>query len=197
MEKVLLFLWALQTRVPGDALWTGHGNSSEHNVTKSMGGKGFSAKGSFSGRGTAWLKPVWDMKVKVLVAQPCLSLCNPMNCSPPGSSVHGIPQARILEWVATPFSRGSSWPRPRTWVSCIAGRFSTIWVTREAPMGYEENPICWKDTLQDTRLERYTEITRRGPHLPGPGEWDSGLSDERRREEEASEQQESRISHSG
>ena len=55
-----------------------------------------------------------------------------MDCSPPGSSVHGIIQARILEWVAIPFSRGSSWPRDQTWVSCIAGRFFTIWATREA-----------------------------------------------------------------
>ena len=47
----------------------------------------------------------------VLVTQLCLTLCNPMDCSPPGSSVHGIPQTRILEWVAIPFSRGPSWPR--------------------------------------------------------------------------------------
>ena len=45
-------------------------------------------------------------KVKVLVPQSCPTLCNPMNCSPPGSSVHGILQARILEWVAIPFSWG-------------------------------------------------------------------------------------------
>ena len=56
--------------------------------------------------------------------------CNPMDCSPPGSSVHGISQARILEWVAIPFSRGSSWPRDWTYVSCIAGRFFTVWATR-------------------------------------------------------------------
>ena len=62
----------------------------------------------------------------------CLALCNPMDCSLPGSSIHGIVQARILEWVAIPFSRGSSWPRDRTWVSCTAGRFFTIWATREA-----------------------------------------------------------------
>ena len=49
--------------------------------------------------------------------------CDPMDCSLPGSSVHGILQARILEWVAISFSRGSSWPRNRTPVSCIAGRF--------------------------------------------------------------------------
>ena len=57
--------------------------------------------------------------------QSCLMLCDPMDCSPPGSSVHGILQARILEWVAMPSSRGSSWPRDQTWVSCIAGRFFT------------------------------------------------------------------------
>ena len=48
------------------------------------------------------------MKVKVLVSQLHLTLCNPMDCNPPGSSVHGILQARILEWDAIPFSRGSS-----------------------------------------------------------------------------------------
>ena len=52
-----------------------------------------------------------------------------MKCSLPGSSVHGIFQERILKWVAIPFSRGSSQPRDWTWVSCIAGRFFTIWVT--------------------------------------------------------------------
>ena len=54
------------------------------------------------------------------------TLCNPMHC---GSLVHWILQARILEWVAIPFSRGSSWPRDRTWVSYIAGRFFIIWTT--------------------------------------------------------------------
>ena len=68
-------------------------------------------------------------KVKVLVAQLCPTLCDRMDCSPPGSSVHGILQARILEWVAISFSRGSSWPGDRTWVSCIAGRFFTVWTT--------------------------------------------------------------------
>ena len=54
----------------------------------------------------------------VLHAQLCPTLCDPMDCSPPGSSVHGILQARILEWVAIPFSRGSSQPRDQTQVSC-------------------------------------------------------------------------------
>ena len=53
-------------------------------------------------------------------------------CSPPGSSVHGILWARILEWVAIPFSRESSWPRDQTCVSCIADEFFSVWVTKEA-----------------------------------------------------------------
>ena len=60
--------------------------------------------------------------------------CNPMDCSPPGSSVHGISQARILEWVATSFSRGSSRPRDQTQVCCIAGRRFTVWATGEAKL---------------------------------------------------------------
>ena len=56
------------------------------------------------------------------VSQSCPTLCDPVDCSPPGSSVHGILQARILEWVAIVFSRGSSRPRYQTQVSRIAGR---------------------------------------------------------------------------
>ena len=66
----------------------------------------------------------------VLVAQPCLTLCGPMACTQTRSSVHGLLQARILEWVAIPFSRGSFWPRDKTQVSSIASRFLTIWATR-------------------------------------------------------------------
>ena len=54
---------------------------------------------------------------KVLIAHSCLTLCNPMDCSPPGSPIYGILQARILEWVAILFFRGSSQPRDRTQVS--------------------------------------------------------------------------------
>ena len=66
--------------------------------------------------------------VAVLVAQLCPTLCVPMDCSPPSSSGYGILRARILEWVAISFSRGSSQPRDQTWVSCIcgAGRFFTV-----------------------------------------------------------------------
>ena len=87
--------------------------------------------------------------VCVKVAQSCLTLCDPMNCSAPGSSVHGILQARTLEWVAVPFSRGSSRPRDRTQVSHITGGFFTIWAT-----------IAWAFLLyswpEDTRLDEPT-----------------------------------------
>ena len=76
---------------------------------------------------TAWNEK-WNS-----VAQSRLTLCNPMDGSPPGSSVYRIHQARILDWIAISFSRGSSQPRDWTWVgfnvSCIAGRFFTIWAT--------------------------------------------------------------------
>ena len=70
--------------------------------------------------------------LKVLVTQSCLTVCDPGDCSPPGSSVHGIFQAKILEWVAIPFSMGSSQPRDQTVLSYTASRFFTIWATREA-----------------------------------------------------------------
>ena len=69
--------------------------------------------------------------------QSCLTLCDPLACSSPGSSVHGIPQARILEWVAFPFSRGFSCPRDGThvfWVSCIGRQILYHWATWEADL---------------------------------------------------------------
>ena len=65
------------------------------------------------------------------VAQSCPTLCDPMDCSLQGFSVHGTFQARVLEWVAIAFSRGSSQPRDQTQVSHITGRRFTIWATRE------------------------------------------------------------------
>ena len=64
-------------------------------------------------------------------AQSCPTLCDPMDCSPPVSSVHGILQARILEWVAIPFSREAPRPKGQTWGALIAGRFFTTRATRE------------------------------------------------------------------
>ena len=63
--------------------------------------------------------------VCICPTQSCPTLCSLMDCNPPGSSVHGILQARILEWVAIPFSRRSSQPRDQTWVSGSAGGFFT------------------------------------------------------------------------
>ena len=70
--------------------------------------------------------PFFKVEVKALVAQSCLTLCDPMDCSPPGSPVHGILQAGRQEWVATPFSRKYSPPRDQTQVSSTAGRFFII-----------------------------------------------------------------------
>ena len=74
----------------------------------------------------------------VLIAQLCPTLCDLMDCGPPGSSVHGILHARILEENsgAIPYSKGSSRPRNQTWVSPTAGRFLTIWATRETTSSY-------------------------------------------------------------
>ena len=89
----------------------------------------------------------------MLVAQSCLTLCDLMDCSPPGFSVHGIFQARILAWVVIPFSMRSSQPRDWTWVSCIGSRFFTVWATREAPGSPGESlkvpqcPFCTPDNL--------------------------------------------------
>ena len=77
-----------------------------------------------------WCSAILHFK-SVLVSELCPTLCDPIDFRPPGSSVHGILQARILERVAIPFSRGSSQPRHQTSVSFIAGIFFTSWATRE------------------------------------------------------------------
>ena len=94
------------------------------------------------------------MRKKALIegqphAQSCLTLCNPVDCSPPGSSVHGILQARILEQVAISFCRGSSQPRDGSgvsWVSCITGRFFTTVPPGEA---------CQVAKLSSSKLSRH------------------------------------------
>ena len=82
------------------------------------------------------------MKVKVLVAQSCLTLCDPMDYSPPGSSVHGILQARVLEWVAISSSRGSSPPRDRTCISCIDRQILCLGATWEI-----HDPVLWSKNV--------------------------------------------------
>ena len=84
---------------------------------------------------SVWQQPPDNLRNEVKwseVTQLCPTLCDPVDCSPPGSSVHGILQARVLEWVTISFSRGSSWPRYRTQVSHIGGRCFNLWATREA-----------------------------------------------------------------
>ena len=95
-------------------------------------------------------------------AQSCLTLCNPMDCSPLGSSVHGTSQARIPEWVAISFSRWSSWPRDWTWVSCIS--CLSRWIhyhctTWEAvfTQQFSKNQGCDGKTRQNTSLETSPE----------------------------------------
>ena len=84
----------------------------------------------------------------VKVIQSFLTLCDPMNCSPSCSSVHGILQARIVEWVAMPSSRGSCWPRDRTQVSCMYGNslrfvlFFTPTSNMRVPISPHYNKVC-------------------------------------------------------
>ena len=93
------------------------------------------------------------VKVKVLVVPWCQTLCDLMNCSPSGSSAHGILQARILEWVAISFSRGSSRLRDRTLVSCIAGELFTVWATRAG-----EGEANWESSMETYTLPYVKQI---------------------------------------
>ena len=82
---------------------------------------------------------IYTIDTRCLVTRLCPAACDPMDCSLPGSSVHGILQARVLEWVAISFSRGSSWPRDRTHVSCVShirGEFFTVGLPGKPTMEY-------------------------------------------------------------
>ena len=104
-----------------------------------------------------WKVDKWS-EVKVLVTWSCPTLFNPMYSSPPGFSVHGILQPKILEWLATPFSWGSSQSRDPTRVSCIAGRFFTIWATGKPDIPYKWN-LKRNDTNELTyKTERDTDL---------------------------------------
>ena len=97
----------------------------------------------------------------------CLTLCEPMDCNPPGSSVHEILQVRILEWFTISFSRGSSWSRDGTHVSCMAGGFFTT-----EPMGkpktgvhrLKDLPNRHKHTHTDTHQNTNTQAQRPSQH---------------------------------
>ena len=105
-----------------------------------------------------------SVKLKVLVAQSYPTLSDPMDCTLPGSSVPGILQTRILEWVAIPFSKGSSRPRDGTQVSCIAGKFFTVWATREALLCSEELSIQKRRIVENRTRIRGIAYGNRGMH---------------------------------
>ena len=86
---------------------------------------------------------ILKVKSESEVAQQCPTLWDPKDCSLPGSSSHGIFQARILEWIAISFSRRSSQPRDWTQVSHIVGQCFTIWATREVCETYWKGIKCW------------------------------------------------------
>ena len=100
----------------------------------------------------------------------CLILCDPMGCSPPGSSFHGILQARMLEWVAMPSSRGSSRPRARTlasYVSCVGRRV----LYHQCHQWSQKFPNCWRDWLATPDVSQ--------DQVPGRGTWSmSGRNDD-------------------
>ena len=99
------------------------------------------------------------------VTQSCLTLCNPMDCSLPGSSVHGIFQAIVLEWIAISFSRGSSRPRNRTRVSRIVDRCFIIWATREVLSIGQRMEFIYKKCFNGT-AERFMS-----PLIVSSGTW--------------------------
>ena len=96
------------------------------------------------------------------VAQSCPILCDPMDCSLPGSSVRGIFQSRILEWVALSFYRRSSWPRDWTRVSRMVARRFTIWATMEVRWQVGINP---RQVSAVSRYEVTAEPQSRAPYL--------------------------------
>ena len=93
------------------------------------------------------------------VAQLCPTLCDPVDCSPPGSSVHGILQARILKWVAISFFRGSSRLRDQTQVSHVAGRRFILWATRE---GLANADCMWLSVKGHQSTHRWAAFCKEG-----------------------------------
>ena len=152
--------------------------------------------GKNTGVGCHFLLQCIKVKSEREVAQSCPTPSDPMDCSPPGSSVHGIFQARVLEWVAMPFCRASSPPRDQTSVSCIAGRFFTVLaiaaaaavasVVSDSVRPHRQQPSrlpCpWdspgKNTgggchflLQCMKVKSESEVTQSCPTLSDPMDW--------------------------
>ena len=95
----------------------------------------------------------WRYKRYKITTRIVFDSCDPMGWSPPGSSIHGILQARVLEWAAISFSRGSPRPRDWTWVSCVAGRHFNLWANREAhsfpgkTIALTKQDLCWQSNV--------------------------------------------------
>ena len=109
--------------------------------------------------------PMWS---EVLVTQLCPTLCDPMDRSTPSSSVCRVFQTRILQWVAILFSRGSFWPRDQTLVSCISGRFLTIWIIREA-QSYISSVQFSRSVMSDSLRPHESQHARPPCPSPTPG----------------------------
>ena len=119
--------------------------------------------------------------VVCLVTQTCLMLCNPLDCSPPGSSVRGIFSCKNPGVVAISSSRGSFWPRDQThvsFVSCIAGRVVTYWAIGKAPSATILlwshavhgclHPRMWKGGFRRPAIKLYTDFGLQGGGCPEP-----------------------------
>ena len=91
------------------------------------------------------------------------TLCDSMDCSLPGSSIHRILQARMLEWLAILFFKGFSWPRDQTLVSCLAGRSCTIWAGREALECLNEHLVntCYMSCMHILWCSYHQEVESR------------------------------------
>ena len=142
------------------------------------------------------------MSMKILkwseVTQLYPTLCDPMDCSLPETSVHGIFQARVLEWVAISYSRVSSRPRDRTQVSCIVGRRFTVWATREAheDLNLHLNRVDWEVGERWRDKEVVMKIQEAGLSLPFPGSTKSSfvsISVSLREEEEGKTAREGQV----
>ena len=126
-------------------------------------GSSWSQVSLIAGRFFTILATMEDLKMKV--AQSCLTLCDPVDYT-----VHGIFQVRILEWVAFPFSRGSSQPRDWTQVSCTAGGFLTSWATREAQEYWNWWPIPSPADLPNPGMEPWSPALQMDSFLAEPRE---------------------------
>ena len=111
---------------------------------------------------------IYFLHITCLDAQPCPTLGNPMDCNPQDSSVHGISQARILEWVAISFSRGSSWSRDWSNISCIGRGILYHWTTWEARSILHSNRIVVKDLIIPLKTHLPASFANRQSHMTLP-----------------------------